>query len=299
MQKWILLLVLTVSSLGSGAATNLYQLVLHSQERGAACLDGSPTGLYIHKGAGLKSDKFMIYFDSGGFCGAGTLAETIESCYKRSSSSLGTTKNYKPEKDFTGYGLLSPVPEENPLFWDWTKVFVIYCDGSEHQGHRENPIPYKDKNLYFRGSRNTLEQFRYLDETLDFYNGDTIVMTGVSAGGMATFQWSNYLMEHTKTSKVYAVPDSGYFITAFYSPLAQQKVLKERAMNLLNLVGSVPEELPGPIQKCLLKPGIDIVDCFNAANYAEFLTAPMFLIESPIDEYSLSNIVIVRCLKNK
>jgi len=44
----------------------------------------------------------MIYFDSGDFCGAGSLSETIESCYKRSSTSLGTTKNYKPEKSFDG-----------------------------------------------------------------------------------------------------------------------------------------------------------------------------------------------------
>lgn len=49
----------------------------------------------------------MIYFDSGGFCGAGSLSETIESCYKRSFTSLGTTKNYKPEKSFDTMGLLS------------------------------------------------------------------------------------------------------------------------------------------------------------------------------------------------
>jgi hypothetical protein len=50
----------------------------------------------------------MIYFDSGGFCGDVSLATTLESCYKRSSSSLGTTKNYPDKKNFKGYGLLSP-----------------------------------------------------------------------------------------------------------------------------------------------------------------------------------------------
>lgn len=28
--------------------SELFNLVLHSQERGGACLDGSPPGLYIH-----------------------------------------------------------------------------------------------------------------------------------------------------------------------------------------------------------------------------------------------------------
>lgn len=70
----------------------------------------------------------------------------------------------------------------------------MYCDGSEYTGSRNDPISYKDKKLYFRGYNNVMEQFRYLDQELDFYNGDTIVITGVSAGGMATYLYSNYLL---------------------------------------------------------------------------------------------------------
>jgi hypothetical protein len=73
-----------------------------------------------------------------------------------------------------------------------------------------------------------MELFRYLDNTYDFYNGNSIVITGVSAGGMAVYQWSNYLYENTKTAKVYSIPDSGFFITNYYSPIAGAKVLSER-----------------------------------------------------------------------
>lgn len=65
-----------------------------------------------------------------------------------------------------------------------------------------------------------MEQFRYMSEKHDFYNGDTIVMTGVSAGGMATYEWTNYLMDNTKKAKVYGMPDSGFFITDYYSEIA-------------------------------------------------------------------------------
>ena len=44
------------------------------------------------------------------------------------------------------------------------------------------------------------------------------MITGVSAGGMATYLYSNYLYENTKKAKVYAIPDSGLFIAEFYSP---------------------------------------------------------------------------------
>ena len=60
-----------------------------------------------------------------------------------------------------------------------------------------------------------METFNYLDRQFNFYNGDAIVITGVSAGGIATYLYSNYLVENTKKAKVYALPDSGLFITEF------------------------------------------------------------------------------------
>lgn len=128
----------------------------------------------------------------------------------------------------------------------------------------------------------------------DFYNAKAIVVTGVSAGGMGTFQWASYLQQNTKTSKVMAIPDSGLFITDFYSDIAGQKILRERISNLLKVV-TVDDEtfLPPPIQLCLDKPvAMDLVDCYNAANYAEFLVdIPFLVVESTVDAYSLVNIV--------
>lgn len=214
---------------------NLYTLELFSQSNGASCLDGTPPGIYVHPGTTNK-DKFVIFFDGGGFCAGSTVNETIDSCYKRSFTGLGSTKDYPPTKDASGYGILSPVKEDNPYFYDWTKVFVIYCDGSEYLGNRDEPIQYKDKSLYFRGAKNVIETFNHLDKHYDFYNKDTIVITGISAGGMATFEWSNYVFEHTKTSKVLSLPDSGFFITDYTSPIIGLKVLRLYAQNLLKLV---------------------------------------------------------------
>jgi hypothetical protein len=53
----------------SYSLSDLYNLVLHSQTRGAACLDGSPAGMYIHEGNGINKKKYMIYFEGGGLCG--------------------------------------------------------------------------------------------------------------------------------------------------------------------------------------------------------------------------------------
>ena len=43
----------------------------------------------------------------------------------------------------------------------------------------------------------------------------------------------------------------------------------------------------------------EVYHCFNAANLAKYLKAPMFIIESPYDQYSVDNIVVALCKSNK
>jgi hypothetical protein len=45
MKKIIVIFYIIIAAI---AQSQNYTLVLHSQVRGAACLDGSPPGLYIH-----------------------------------------------------------------------------------------------------------------------------------------------------------------------------------------------------------------------------------------------------------
>lgn len=52
------------------------------------------------------------------------------------------------------------------------------------------------------------------------------MITGKSAGGIATFFWANFLFENSKTSKVYAIPDSGLFITDFISPFTNKSSIR-------------------------------------------------------------------------
>lgn len=95
---------------------------------------------------------------------------------------------------------------------------------------------------------------------------------------MATYQWSNYLFDHTKSAKVFALPDSGFFITDYYSPIVKTKVIRTRGSNLLSLIDNDTADLPDPVQKCLQKEKFDLVDCLNSGNYAEFLKVPTFII---------------------
>jgi hypothetical protein len=92
-------------------------------------------------------------------CGGQSLSEAIDSCYNRSLTSLGSSKKYAPTKDSNAVALLSFDEDINPLYYNWNKIFIPYCDGTFHQGSARNPIQYKGVNLFFRGSNNTIAHF--------------------------------------------------------------------------------------------------------------------------------------------
>ena len=48
MHKAIILMLIIVGI----SSSNIYNLILHSQDRGAACLDGSPPAMYLNEGTG-------------------------------------------------------------------------------------------------------------------------------------------------------------------------------------------------------------------------------------------------------
>jgi hypothetical protein len=77
-------------------------------------------------------------------------------------------------------------------------VFVPYCDGSVHQGSKLEPITYKEKQIYFRGSNNTIALFNFLSEKFKFFDATQIILSGMSAGGLASIIWGNYVYERAK-----------------------------------------------------------------------------------------------------
>lgn len=94
-----------------------------------------------------------------------------------------------------------------------------------------------------------IELFAYLDEHFDFYNGDSIVLTGESSGGLGTYFYSNYLFERTKKAKMYAIPDSGLFLVDFYSPFAGAQTIRLVTSSLVKLLN--PNSKGFPIPECI------------------------------------------------
>lgn len=213
---------------------NLIKHDILSETSGPRCLDGSPAAMYIDIGA--QKDSFMIFFEGGGLCIGDGLNNMLDSCLQRSTTHLGSSKGYTAKASFKNYVFLNPDPKVNPTFYNWTRVFVPYCDGSLHQGFKSSPVDYKGSKLYFRGENNTKAHFDYLSKNFNLFSAKKIVVAGTSAGALATYSWGNYVYNQAVNKNfVYLIPDSGIFINDFPNPW-NNKTMQYYTSSLFTLV---------------------------------------------------------------
>ena len=111
-----------------------------------------------------------------------------------------------------------------------------YCDGTGHQGFKKDPVLYKGIKLWFRGHNATKGQLNSIDAKYNIFSTATdLIITGYSAGGLAMFEWSNYISDRTaEGTKVRAVPDSGIFLDSG-NYISQQHTYRSHIKNFMSI----------------------------------------------------------------
>ena len=94
-------------------------------------MDGSPAGFYFSKGYGDGKNKTVLYLLGGGWCSGLSALEVAYDCYDRASTLLGSTNDWADTKTSIDH-TFSADPVKDVLFYNWNRIFVIYCDGSGH-----------------------------------------------------------------------------------------------------------------------------------------------------------------------
>eukprot|EP01043_Picozoa_sp_COSAG02_P019695 COSAG02_NODE_957_length_15660_cov_23.265793_14_plen_147_part_00 len=95
--------------------------------------------------------------------GGGGGCSTTDSCHNRSLGPLGTTNGdsesgFWINKNGNGNSYLSTNASINPIFHNWTMVYIRYCDGSSFSGLAAAPVVappgkpvYHSGNFILRG----------------------------------------------------------------------------------------------------------------------------------------------------
>lgn len=121
------------------------------------------------------------------------------------------------------------------------------------------------------------------------------MLTGESAGGLATFHWTNYVASRVaKETKFWSIPDSGVFMDET-NIITKQNSYRIWFQNILKFSN---EEVGTPIPECNNKYSTELWKCMFAQYIHPFITVPIFAPQSLYDSWSLYNIIGIRCMNS-
>lgn len=246
------------------------------KNQNAMCLDGSAPLYYYSPGWNSGSNKWYIHFQYGGWC------TSFEECQERSFTNLGSTLN-DPPKIILDSDYFSYVEDDNPLLYNWNKVFIRYCDGGSFSG--DTDVVYENTVLHFRGKNIMDSIFDDLISMRGLNKSTDVVISGSSAGGLATFLHLDYLSDKLKSlegeRKIVGLPDSGFFLDLYNYRVKMRWVFY--TMNCRE----------GVNQKCINSyPDEEKWKCFFAEYVAPFISTPIYAIQSKFDTWQVYNVVL-------
>jgi hypothetical protein len=253
-------------------------LTAEAAATGAVCLDGSPAAYYFR--AEAESTKFYIHQEGGGWC------SSDEDCGSRSKTALGSSKGYAASMNLGG-GYFSNDPTVSPMMFNWTKIFLPYCDGGSQTGDFEPSVSTTKGTIYFRGHRILVAMQANLlaNATVGLAQATDLVISGCSAGGLSTFlhadSWAAAL---PADATVVAMPDSGFFLDYNATNVAfSYEDLMRWVYTRMNATASVYAPACGAANSA------DPALCIFSEYVSRTMSTPTFPLQSQYDSWQVGN----------
>jgi hypothetical protein len=267
----------------------------------AKCMDGSNYKFLFSKGFGNGTNSFYIYFEGGGFCGDNNYNPNnndspLECCYKRKNIELGSNKINILYRYFNKFfsRFLTSSKYFNPIFYNWNKIFIKYCDGTMHTGNNIDPIIFNNTKIYVRGEENVKSVFNYLTKNNDFSNAKNVLAVGSSAGGVAVVFYSKYIRSLLSDKTNYKViSDSGYFHHGTYEGINRMDDMMLKLQNSLKIR-----------QTETMKNIDEKLDFFNSSNTIKYVNKlnndyPILFLTSSLDSWAIKRLLNITCFFGK
>ena len=267
----------------------------------AKCLDGSNYKFLFSKGSGNGTNSFYIFFEQGGFCGDNNFDpkdnDTPQKCCMiRKNTALGSNKFDLVYRYFNVYisRFFTSSKYFNPIFYNWNKIHIKYCDGTLHMGNNEAPIVYNNTKLYVRGEENVKSVFEFLIKNYNFSNAKNVLATGSSAGGLAVIFYAKYIRSLLSDKTNYKViSDFGYFRHGTYKGINRMNGMMIKLKNSFNIKQTETMRY--------INESLDFVGFSNPIKYINNLNNdyPILFIASSYDSWAIKRLVNITCFFGK
>ncbi|CAL4932163.1 unnamed protein product [Urochloa decumbens] len=250
-------------------------IVAGAASTGAVCLDGSPPAYHLHRGSGAGARSWLLQFEGGGWC------NDVRSCADRAGTRRGSTRLMAKVEVFSG--ILSNNPAMNPDFYNWNRVKLRYCDGGSFSGDSE----YRNGSsvLYFRGQRIWDAIITDLLQK-GLAKAENVLLSGCSAGGLATFFHCDSLKERLKgATTVKCLSDAGFFLDL--SDISGNNSIRQFFSSLVSFQG-IQQNLNKDCQNSTDDPYL----CFFPQYVLPDIRTAYFILNSAYDVYQFHHIFV-------
>ena len=191
----------------------------------------------------------------------------------------------------TKIGLVGNDSSTSPLFYNWNKVYVRYCDGMSYGGDLTDPVvssAHASEKMYYRGRRILDAVFASLRANYSLATATDFVVGGGSAGGLGVFLHTNYIADNffdLGKTKLVSMPDVGFFLEYNGWQGKTQWADKMRSIFAMqNVSSSISDYM------CFAKDW-NASECVFAQNIAGDNLVATFVLNSQYDAYQAQSIL--------
>lgn len=191
--------------------------------------------------------------------------------------------------------------------YNWNHVFMRYCDGGSFSGNNAAPSVYKNTTLHWRGMhiREAISTDLFTNRGLD--KATDLVVSGCSAGGLATYlhtdQWCDALKAKSPSAKCVGLPDSGFFLD-YQDPTVKCSPESAEAAGTLGTTingdyhcglkwtYTVQNATAGINKDCVAAHEAtgDVWKCMFAEHSSEHIRSPVFAMQSQYDSWQTGHV---------
>ena len=210
---------------------------------------------------------------------------------------------------------------------DWNRVFLRYCSGASFTGYRRegwdasgwqipghappnNVVPEGTK-LWFRGAANLADTIADLQANHGMTDVDELVLTGSSAGGLATTLTVDRVKQLVQPKRIAGLSDAGFFkyqhnhSTPRWSGSGNYSADMEHVFDMVNASGSLSDRCQTaqttrgsavPQVGGTEVPAPGPWNCMVAATAEQYVESPLFFLQSRFDHFQLGAELALQCM---
>ncbi|MBI5653480.1 MAG: hypothetical protein HZC40_23990 [Chloroflexi bacterium] len=210
-------------------------LIVQAKHPLAVCNDGSTPVFFYRRGSGDGANKWVVWFKGGYNCSDEATCKARPRDLTGSGFWLRQNLNSGLDDDSRADGILSNNRANNPDFYNWNHVFLVYCSSDNWTGTR-SAAP-ETFGMHFRGHDIVSAMMDALQDP-DIVGAPTlaqatqILFAGSSAGGVGLRANIDRLAKQFNRADVRAVADSGIATSVEPTRDAQMVTMLQAEYNL-------------------------------------------------------------------